>query len=117
MAVTASAAGAAPQTARRRGEGPPGGALPVFRDLFNGKDLTGWVVPAGAEKTWSVRDGVLVCSGRPNGVMRTDTALRELRAADRLDARGAGRNSGLYVWTGADSPAEGSRSKSSISTG
>ena len=46
--------------------------VPTFRDLFNGRDLTGWIPPDGSEKTWSVREGILVCSGRPNGVMRTD---------------------------------------------
>ncbi|NLT76145.1 MAG: DUF1080 domain-containing protein, partial [Planctomycetes bacterium] len=46
--------------------------LPQFRSLFNGKDLTGWVNVNTAEDTWSVRDGLLVCSGHPIGVMRSD---------------------------------------------
>lgn len=45
--------------------------------LFNGKDFTGWSfdnidpkVEAGT--VWSVREGTLVCQGRPPGVIRTD---------------------------------------------
>ena len=98
MAVAASAAGSA-QT-RRAGE-ESGITLPVFRDLFNGKDLTGWVLPAGAEKTWSVRDGLLVCSGRPNGVMRTDTQFENfVLQVDWMHIEPGG-NSGLYVWSSA----------------
>ena len=41
-----------------------------FRDLFNGRDLAGWVNVNTADDTWRVEDGVLICSGRPIGVMR-----------------------------------------------
>ena len=43
----------------------------AFRDLFNGKDLTGWVDVNTSKETWSVRDGLLVCTGHPIGVMRS----------------------------------------------
>lgn len=51
------------------------GAEPL--PLFNGKDLSGWVFDnndpkATPETVWSVADGVLVCKGRPPGLMRTD---------------------------------------------
>jgi len=46
--------------------------------LFNGKDLAGWShfladpkVPAA--DVWSVRDGVLVCKGDPQGYLYTET--------------------------------------------
>ena len=46
-------------------------------DLFNGKDLAGWryetsndAVPM--EKVWSVRDGVVACTGRPAGYIVTE---------------------------------------------
>ena len=72
-ATAALAAGASASAQERGAAGAPRTDLPAFRDLFNGKDLAGWVVtPAGAEKTWSVRDGVIVCSGHPNGILRTD---------------------------------------------
>ena len=59
-----------------------------FMDLFNGKDLDGWVNVNTAQDTWKVRDGVLVCSGHPIGVMRTRQTVRELRPAHRVDAHG-----------------------------
>ena len=45
--------------------------------LFNGTDLAGWsgVVDdpnADPAKTWFVRDGLLLCSGKPKGYLRTD---------------------------------------------
>jgi hypothetical protein len=43
-----------------------------FRDLFNGRDLAGWVNVNTADDTWRVKDGVLTCSGRPIGVMRSE---------------------------------------------
>ena len=114
LAFTASAAGAA--QARRPGE-ETAIALPVFRDLFNGKDLTGWVLPAGAEKTWSVRDGVLVCSGRPNGVMKTDRHYENfVLQIDWMHVEPGG-NSGLYVWTGGEPRSRGIEFESSTSTG
>jgi hypothetical protein len=49
-----------------------------FVPLFNGKDFTGWrkfVDPqsnADPDMVWTVRDGVVVCAGRPNGYLITD---------------------------------------------
>ena len=40
-------------------------------DLFNGRDLSGWVNVNTAPGTWSVRDGMIVCSGQPYGMLRT----------------------------------------------
>jgi len=43
-----------------------------FRPLFNGKDLAGWVPVNTAPSTWTVEDGMIVCSGKPTGELRTD---------------------------------------------
>ena len=43
-----------------------------FTHLFNGKDLTNWVDVNTSPETWSVKDGLLVCSGKPIGVMRSE---------------------------------------------
>jgi hypothetical protein len=109
MAATASAAGhGAARCTQARGPAEAAGVgLPEFRDLFNGKDLTGWVLPAGAEKTWSVRDGVLVCSGRPNGVMKTDRHYENFVLQIDWMHIEPGGNSGLYVWTGAEPRSRG----------
>jgi len=42
-----------------------------FIPLFNEKDLQGWVNVNCAPETWTVRDGMIVCSGIPTGVLRT----------------------------------------------
>ena len=42
-----------------------------FVNLFNGKDLTNWVDVNTSPDTWSVKDGLLKCSGHPIGVMRS----------------------------------------------
>jgi hypothetical protein len=62
-------------------------AVPVsaadFVPLFNGKDTTGWTATLRPPKdkpdakpdpkdTWSVRDGLLVCTGKPNGYLATE---------------------------------------------
>ncbi len=46
-------------------------------ELFNGKDLSGWVpvlsqADADPAMTWSVADGILRCTGKPSGYIRTD---------------------------------------------
>jgi hypothetical protein len=43
-----------------------------FRPLFNGRDLTGWVNANCAPETWSARDGVVHCTGKPTGALCTD---------------------------------------------
>ena len=43
-----------------------------FVDLFNGRDLSGWVNVNTRPDTWKVKDGLLVCSGKPIGVMRSE---------------------------------------------
>lgn len=51
-----------------------------FRPIFNGKDLKGWktFLQGGADpaKTFSVKDGVLVCTGKPNGYFYTEKSLK-----------------------------------------
>jgi hypothetical protein len=52
-----------------------------FTDLFNGKDLTGWKfqMPGKADpaRTWSVKGGVIVCTGRPNAYFYTDRSFKD----------------------------------------
>ena len=49
--------------------------------LFNGKDLDGWQFHlgkegAGNQGTFTVKDGVLICSGKPSGYMFTPKSYR-----------------------------------------
>lgn len=67
-------------------------------ELFNGKNLSGWappVVRAGDTAdpgTWTVADGVIKCSGKPNGYIRTEGSYKSYKLT--LEWR----------WTGPDLP-------------
>ena len=82
--------------------------VPEFRDLFNGKDLTGWVNVNTDDDTWSVRDGVLVCSGHPIGVMRSDRQYENFILHIEWKHTEPGGNSGVFAWSNAV-PAERNR--------
>lgn len=79
-----------------------------FRDLFNGQDLTGWVNVNTDEDTWSVRDGLLVCSGHPIGVMRTERQYENFVLHIEWKHMEAGGNSGVFAWSDGTVP-EGKR--------
>jgi hypothetical protein len=73
-----------------------------FKDLFNGKDLTGWKTIVGgkdqtaAEKTFTVKDGEIVVSGQPAGYFYTDKSFKNyvLKFDWKFSKEG---NSGLLV--------------------
>lgn len=73
--------------------------------LFNGKDLSGWTFDiidpeVKPEAVWSVADGVLVCKGRPPGVIRTireDFSNYELTVEWRWAPGAKPGNSGVLV--------------------
>lgn len=82
--------------------------IPQFRNLFNGKDLTGWVNVNTHEDTWSVRDGLLICSGDPIGVMRTEKQYENFLLHVEWRHMEPGGNSGVFVWS-SGTPQEGKR--------
>jgi 3-keto-disaccharide hydrolase len=82
--------------------------LPQFQELFNGKDLTGWVNVNTAAETWKVKDGLLVCSGHPIGVMRTERQYENFVLHVEWRHMEAGGNSGVFLWSGGTVP-EGKR--------
>ena len=67
-------------------------------ELFNGKDTVGWVVyPAETSKdTWSIKDGLLVCNGKPNGFLRTNESYKQYRFTVEWRFTKAG-NTGVVV--------------------
>ena len=71
---------------------------PQFVELFNGKDLSGWVDVNTSNETWSVRDGLLVCSGNPIGVMRSEKQYENFILHIEWRHMQAGGNSGVFVW-------------------
>lgn len=51
--------------------------------LFNGKDTAGWVSHlkdnAPSDPTWSVKDGLLICTGTPAGFLRTEKSYSQYK--------------------------------------
>lgn len=80
--------------------------VPAFLPLFNGKDLNGWVDVNTSKETWSVRDGLLVCSGHPIGVMRSEKQYENFLLHIEWRHMEAGGNSGVFIWSDA-TPAPG----------
>ena len=70
-----------------------------FKDIFNGKDLSGWVNVNTADDTWYVRDGLLVCRGLPIGVMRSEKQYENFILEIEWRHMEAGGNSGVFVWS------------------
>ena len=83
------------------GDQSSGGPVPQFRDLFNGKDLSGWINVNTGDDTWSVRDGLLVCSGRPIGVMRSEKQYENFVLHIEWRHMELGGNSGVFLWSNA----------------
>jgi hypothetical protein len=79
--------------------GRPAGDEDGFAPLFNGKDLTGWARVNCAPETFTARDGMIVTTGIPTGVLRTqkqyENFILELEWK-HLKPKG---NSGLFVWS------------------
>lgn len=85
------------------GGGSGAAGIPVlqFQDLFNGRDLTGWVNVNTAPDTWRVQDGILICSGHPIGVMRSEKQYENFVLHIEWKHIEAGGNSGVFVWSSA----------------
>ncbi len=77
------------------------GAAPEFVSLFNGKDLSGWVNVNTDPDTWSVKDGLLVCSGHPIGVMRSEKQYENFILHIEWMHMEPGGNSGVFAWSNA----------------
>lgn len=52
-------------------------------DLFNGKDFSGWTfymrTNADPMQTWSISDGMIHCTGKPTGYMRTEKKYSDFK--------------------------------------
>ncbi len=67
--------------------------------LFNGKDLTGWKNVNGAPSTWTVKDGMIHCSGHPTGVLCTDRQFENFILEVDWMHHDAGGNAGIFIWS------------------
>jgi len=80
--------------------------IPQWKDLFNGKDLTGWVNVNTDKDTFTVRDGMIVCKGLPIGVMRTDKQYENFILHIEWMHMVPGGNSGVFAWSEGSIPPE-----------
>jgi hypothetical protein len=76
--------------------------------LFDGKSLAGWKAVVKPDKdgkladpkdTWSVKDGVIVCTGKPNGYLATEKEYSDytLKVKWRFPADAKAGNSGVLI--------------------
>ena len=75
--------------------------LPEFRAMFNGKDFTGWINVNTDKDTWKWRDGLLICSGKPIGVMCSEKQYENFMLHIEWMHMEPGGNSGIFVWSAA----------------
>lgn len=93
----------------------PATADDAFTPLFNSKDTTGWTFTLRPPKdmpdakpnpadTWSVKDGVLVCTGKPNGYIATEKEYSDyvLRLKWRYPKDTEKPNSGVLLHVGGE---------------
>lgn len=74
-------------------------------ELFNGKDLSGWTKVINKEegscpdKTWSVKNGLISCTGMPFGYLMTQQSFADykLHVEYRWTAKAEQQNSGIFV--------------------
>lgn len=83
---------------------PPSAGGDDFVDIFNGTDLTGWVVEGQTtyldgeveKPVWYVQDAMIVCAGHKGGFLRYDTELGDFVV--HLEYRmSKGCNSGIGI--------------------
>ena len=68
-------------------------------DLFNGRDLSGWVNVNCAPETWSVKDGVIHCTGVPTGALRTERQYENFELELEWRHLKSGGNAGIFIWS------------------
>src|SRR5258708_20021902 len=75
-----------------------------LQPLFNGKDLSGWVNVNCAPGTFTVRDEIIVSTGVPTGVMRTEKQYENFVIELECRHMKPGGNAGLFIWGDAGPP-------------
>src|SRR5215207_4062087 len=77
---------------------------PGFTPLFNGKDLSGWktfldpkVAGGDPKKVWTIENGEIHCTGKPNGYLLTEKEYGDYVLRFQWRFPGAPGNSGVFV--------------------
>ncbi len=74
-------------------------AEPDFKPIFNGADLAGWTNVNCDTSTWQVRDRMIICSGIPTGLLRTDRHYENFVMEVEFRHMRPGGNAGIFVWS------------------
>jgi hypothetical protein len=67
--------------------------------LFNGENLEGWTIVNGDKSTWTVQDNMLVTTGKPTGVIRTNKMYENFILELDWQHMVENGNAGLFVWS------------------
>jgi Domain of Unknown Function (DUF1080) len=66
--------------------------------MFSGNDLSGWVLTNTPPETWKFQDGVLYCTGKPIGEIRTAKMYQNFVMELEWRHMVPGGNAGVFVW-------------------
>jgi len=71
----------------------------TWSPLFNGENLDGWTIVNGDKSTWTAKENMIVTTGKPTGVLRTNKMYENFIL--ELDWRHMveNGNAGLFVWS------------------
>jgi hypothetical protein len=70
-----------------------------FMPLFNGQDLSGWVNVNLAPNTFTVKDGLLVSTGKPTGTIRTERMYENFVMEIEWRHMVPKGNAGIFIWS------------------
>jgi len=69
-----------------------------FVPMFNGQDLSGWVLTNTPSATWTFQDNMLVCSGKPIGELRTERMYQNFVMELEWRHMVPRGNAGVFIW-------------------
>ena len=69
-----------------------------FVPMFNKGNLKGWVNANCAPETWTIRNGVVHCTGKPTGAIRTERQFENFILEAEWRHLSYGGNSGIFIW-------------------
>jgi hypothetical protein len=72
-----------------------------WKPLFNANDLDGWVNVNGAPETWSIKDGLISCTGKPVAALRSIKHYENFELELEWRHLQPSGNAGIFVWASA----------------
>jgi hypothetical protein len=72
-----------------------------WESMFNADNLDGWVNVNGSPETWSIKDGVISCTGHPVAALRTVKRYENFELELEWRHLKPSGNAGIFVWASA----------------